>query len=105
MPHRSAATSLLLLLLLSACAPSFSPRPVVIPPDCEPVMQRLAEQGRGAFDERTAEYAAFCQQQHLLRAEEEQAALARLEAEERYGAGWLAPMSFGAGLLLMLVAR
>jgi hypothetical protein len=60
--------------------PNYDPRPVAIPPTCEGLIQRAAEQGMTSFSETDARELLFCQQQHIIRAQEEDAAAKRLEA-------------------------
>ena len=86
------APLMLVLLLSSGCfgyrlmrpeeieIPNYDPRPVVIPERCEPLIARAAETGMTNVSEADARMVLFCQQQALLRAQEEEAAARRLEA-------------------------
>lgn len=60
--------------------PSYEPRPVVIPVECDPLIQRAATQGIGGFTDTDARLLQFCQTQQLIRAQEEEAASRKLEA-------------------------
>jgi len=83
---------LLLSLTLPACSqyrlaslqdvevPNYEPRPVLIPPSCDSLIARAATVGMEYFTEAEAREALFCQQQHIIRAQEEEAASKRLEA-------------------------
>lgn len=60
--------------------PSYDPRPVPVPSDCELLIQRAANGAVGTFDESQARMLGFCQNQQLIRAQEEEAAARKLEA-------------------------
>jgi hypothetical protein len=60
--------------------PSYEPRPVVIPVECETLIGRVAAQGMAAVTEPESRMVLFCQQQYIIRAQEEEAALKRMEA-------------------------
>ena len=60
--------------------PNYEPRPVLIPATCEPLIQRAATQGMQTLSETERAEALFCQQQMLIRAQEEEAASELLEA-------------------------
>ncbi|MQA90288.1 MAG: hypothetical protein GEU90_08635 [Gemmatimonas sp.] len=60
--------------------PSYEPRPVAIPANCEELIARAASEGMGLFTETEAREALFCQQQQLIRAQEEETAAERLES-------------------------
>lgn len=89
---RRIASLLLLAVAMSACTqyrlaslqdievPNYDPRPVPMPANCEALIQRAADEGMARFTETEAREASFCQQQMLLRAQEEEAAAKRLEA-------------------------
>lgn len=82
----------LLLLTLNGClgyrlirpneipVPSYEPRPVAVPADCGPAIQRAAEEGTTRLTEAEARFVDFCQHQQLIRAQEEEAASRKLEA-------------------------
>ena len=92
---RSIAKSLLLVVLMttsSGCfgyrlvrpgeieVPSYEPRPVAIPATCDALIERAATEGMRGLQEAEARMVAFCQQQHLIRAQEEEAVARKLEA-------------------------
>lgn len=81
-----------LVLFLSSCGhyrmvrmddiqiPDYEPRPVAVPLTCDSLVTRAANLGMVEFDESEARELQFCQQQHLIRAQEEEAASRKLEA-------------------------
>jgi hypothetical protein len=85
-------TLLLLPLLLNGCMgyglvrmdememPSYEPRPVVVPTECTGLIERAARQGLAGMTEHESRTVAFCQQQQILRALEDEAAARRLES-------------------------
>jgi hypothetical protein len=85
-----ATLPLALAATLGACAgyepiamPSYEPRPVAVPAECEALVQRAAAGGLATMTQAEAGTVAFCQHQQLLRAEEEEAASRKLEAHAR----------------------
>jgi hypothetical protein len=74
---------------LAACSgttlqmPSYQPRAVAVPAECEALVQRAAGGGLATMTDAEARTVAFCQHQQLLRAEEEEAASRKLEAHAR----------------------
>lgn len=101
-PPGRLALGLVFLIALSACAPRYQPREVLIPQTCEPLIRRAAEQGVDALSERERRELAFCQQQFLLRAEEEQAAYARSQAERERSA-FLASLLYAAAVAVSVI--
>ena len=89
---RSAIVLLLLSsLALSGCGyrmiradeievPNYEPRPVPVHPQCDALANRAASEGLARFTEVEVRTLNFCQQQHIIRAQEEEAAARRLEA-------------------------
>ena len=63
--------------------PDYTPRPVVIPAECEGMIARVAERGMAGMSENDSRMVLFCQQQQMLRAQEEEAAEKKLEAHAR----------------------
>ena len=63
--------------------PSYEPRVVVIPAECETLIGRAAARGMTDFTEREARMVDFCQQQQIIRSAEEEAAAKRLDAHAR----------------------
>lgn len=59
--------------------PDYSARVVVVPEDCERLIAR-ATGGIGSMSEGDGRMVLFCQQQQIVRAQEEELALKRLEA-------------------------
>lgn len=90
--YRVAALLLLSLFVLPACSqyrlaslqdveiPNYEPRPVTVPQSCAPLIERAAAEGMTRFSESEANEVLFCQQQQIIRAQEEEAAAKRLEA-------------------------
>ena len=60
--------------------PSYDPRPVAVPVECDPLIQRAATQGLTQLSPAEADLVFFCQTQQLIRAQEEEAASRKLEA-------------------------
>ena len=60
--------------------PSYEPRLVLVPATCEALIQRAATQGMTGFTEAEAREVLFCQQQMIIRTQEEEAAAKRLES-------------------------
>jgi hypothetical protein len=87
-----ALTVLAVLLLLAACGPyrlmrpdeitipNYEPRPVVVPATCDSLVNRAANVGMSRFSDNETREVEFCQQQHLIRAQEEEAASKKIEA-------------------------
>lgn len=83
---------LLLLLTLQGCMgyrivrpdefemPSYEPREVNIPAECEGLIERAATEGLAALTETETRTVTFCQQQQILRSLEEEAAARKLES-------------------------
>jgi hypothetical protein len=63
--------------------PNYDPRPVAIPAECETLITRAAERGMANMTEGEARMVDFCQQQHVIRAQEEETAARRLDAHAR----------------------
>ena len=77
------------ILLLGACyapqsvqMPSYEPRAVAIPAECEGLVQRAAAPG-AALTEAEFRMVSFCQHQQILRAQEDEAASRKLDAHAR----------------------
>ncbi len=60
--------------------PSYEPREVLIPAECEPLIRRAATEGAARLTPGEANMLSFCQHQQLVRAQEEEAASRKLEA-------------------------
>ena len=60
--------------------PSYEPRPVAVPGECEALLRRAAAEGVARLSEAEARTVSFCQGQQLIRAQEEEAASRKLEA-------------------------
>ncbi len=63
--------------------PNYTPRPVVVPAECEGMIARVAERGMTGMSEADARMVLFCQQQQIIRAQEEEVAEKRIEAHAR----------------------
>ena len=86
------ALLLCLISLLSGCfgyrlirpeeveIPSYEPREVLVPAECDALIRRAATQGMDRLTEAESRAASFCQHQQIRRAQEEEAAARRLEA-------------------------
>ena len=74
---------------LGACSgttfqmPSYEPRAVAVPAECDVLVRRAAAGGLATMTDAEARTVAFCQHQQLLRAQEEEAASRKLEAHAR----------------------
>lgn len=89
---RRTAAILLLPLLVGACSqyrlaslqdveiPSYEPRVVNVPATCEALIERAATLGMTGFSDVEAREVLFCQQQMIIRTQEEEAAAKRLES-------------------------
>ena len=79
----------LALATLAACSsasvsmPSYEPRAVAVPPECDALVQRAAAGALATMTDAEARTVAFCQHQQLLRAQEEEAASRKIEAHAR----------------------
>jgi len=78
------------LIPLAACyvprqiqVPSYEPRAVAIPAECDGLAQRAAAAGAAQLGEADFRMLTFCQHQQLLRAQEEEAVARRMEAHAR----------------------
>lgn len=63
--------------------PTYTPRVVPIPAECEGLIVQAAERGFAGMSESNARMVLFCQQQMLLRGQEEEVAEKRIEAHAR----------------------
>jgi hypothetical protein len=63
--------------------PNYTPRAVAIPAECEGLIARVAERGMTGMGDADARMVLFCQQQQLIRSQEEQAAERKIEAHAR----------------------
>jgi hypothetical protein len=84
--RRSLATAI--LTGLAACGavgpmPSYEPRPVAVPAECEAAIQRAVSAGPSSLSDAEARTVEFCQHQQLVRAAEEEAASRKLDAHAR----------------------
>lgn len=90
--RRRIPSLLLVLLTLGGCAhyrlasldevqiPSYEPRPVPMPASCDSLIARIVAVGMQRVNDAEAREALFCQQQMIIRAQEEEAASKKLEA-------------------------
>lgn len=102
---RPVALVLAVYLPLAACVPAFQPRHVSIPVECEELLGRAAAQGPEAVaaDEALYRRVTYCQQQRALRADEEQAAHARMQAQLTQIGFWLGIVSTVISLVLLSI--
>lgn len=89
---RRTAVLILFALSMSACSqyrlaslqdveiPNYEPRPVAVPESCDALIARAVTQGMATFTEAEAREVLFCQQQQIIRTQEEEAAAKRLES-------------------------
>jgi hypothetical protein len=94
-PLRALPALLGLALLSSGCfgyrlmrpeeieLPSYTPRVVPMPETCDPLIARVAERGMAGVSEAEGRMALFCQQQMMIRANEEELVERRIEAHAR----------------------
>ena len=88
---------------LAACSsasismPSYEPRAVAVPPECEALVRRAADGALATMTDAEARTVAFCQHQQLLRAQEEEAASRKIEAHARVA-------SFGLQVVTVVLA-
>lgn len=77
--------------------PSYEPREVVVPAECERLIQQAGGGEIAAISETQSRMLSFCQHQQLIRAQEEEAVAAKLEAHAETA-------RFGLQLVSFLVA-
>ena len=88
---------------LAACSsasftmPSYEPRAVAVPPECEALVRRAADGALATMTDAEARTVVFCQHQQLLRAQEEEAASRKIEAHARVA-------SFGLQVVTVVLA-
>jgi hypothetical protein len=94
-PIRALPALVALALLSSGCfgyrlmrpeeidLPNYQPRPVVVPAECEGMILQVAERGMTGMSDADARMVLFCQQQMMLRGQEEEVAEKRIEAHAR----------------------
>ena len=94
-PIRALSLVLGLSLLSSGCfgyrlmrpeeieLPRYTPREVPMPAECEGMIARVAERGMAGMSENDSRMVLFCQQQMMIRAEEEELVERRIEAHAR----------------------
>lgn len=95
--QRRTATALLALLTVTGCGqytlasiddveiPTYEPRPVPLPARCDSLIAQVASVGMEQVTEMESRATLFCQQQMIIRAQEEEAASKRLEAHAEAG--------------------
>lgn len=108
--------SVVLLVLLSGCTqyrlirpdevtiPDYQPREVLVPERCDALITRAAAQGMGGFSETEAREVSFCQNQQMVRAQEEEAAMKRLEAHAQTAEFALRATALAVGALIAVLA-
>lgn len=84
--------------------PSYEPRPVAIPAECDALLQRAARDGVARLSDAEARTVSFCQGQQLLRAQEEEAASRKLEAHASAAGLALQVATVVAGVLVAVLA-
>ena len=63
--------------------PDYTPRPVAVPAECERLIALVAERGMAGVSESDSRMVIFCQQQMIIRGQEEEVAEKRIEAHAR----------------------
>lgn len=113
---RPITTLLLVALPLGACSqyrlaslqdveiPSYEPRLVVVPPACEGLIGRAVSEGMERFTDAEAREVIFCQQQQIVRAQEEEAAAKRLESHAAAARFALQTFTFVIGTTVAILA-
>ena len=95
--------ALLLIFVVGAgCLPAYQPRDIPVPAGCAQLERRAVEQGLDSLSEREFQELEFCQQQQMLRAQEEQAAYARMQGRGSESYAVLTGLSLLASLLITL---
>lgn len=98
------------LLLLGACyapsvsMPSYEPRAVAIPAECDTLAQRAAASGVAQLSEAEFRTLTFCQHQQLIRAQEEEAASRRMDAHARAASVFLQAATLVVGTLIAVIS-
>jgi hypothetical protein len=94
-PIRALPALVALALLSSGCfgyrlmrpeeieLPRYTPRDVPIPAECEGMILQAAQRGMAGMSESDARMVLFCQQQQIIRADEEEVVERRIEAHAR----------------------
>lgn len=115
---RSVGITLLLgvsLLVFSGCfgyrlvrpeeveVPSYEPRPVAVPAECDALIERAAVEGVRRLAEDEARMLSFCQNQQIIRAQEEEAAYRKLEAHSAAANFILRATVVGIGALIAVL--
>jgi hypothetical protein len=116
MMFRFATLSLLLILGLGGCAqyriaslqdveiPNYEPRRVIVPPTCDALINRAVTEGMARFTEAESREVLFCQQQQIIRTQEEEAAAKRLEAHAQAARFAIQTATFVVTSLVAIVA-
>lgn len=84
--------------------PSYEPREVPIPAECESLIRRAADGQMGRLTEAEARTLSFCQHQQLIRAQEEEAASRKLEAHAQAASFALQVTTVVVGGLIAVIA-
>ena len=63
--------------------PRYTPRDVPIPAECEGMIAQVAQRGMSGLSDSDSRMVLFCQQQQMIRAEEEEVVERRIEAHAR----------------------
>lgn len=74
--------------------PSYEPREVLVPAECDRLIQRAGSGDVGALSEAQARMLTFCQHQQMIRAQEEEAVARKLEAHAQAAQFGLQVVSF-----------
>jgi hypothetical protein len=84
--------------------PSYEPREVPIPAQCEPLLQRAGTTDPNGLTDAEARALTFCQNQQIIRAQEEEAAARRLEAHAQAANFALQVTTVVVGALIAILA-
>lgn len=84
--------------------PSYEPREVPIPAECDALIRRAGTSDPGRLTEAEGRALSFCQNQQLIRAQEEEAAARRLEAHAQAANFALQVTTVVVGALIAVLA-
>jgi hypothetical protein len=83
--------------------PSYTPREVLIPAECDDLIRRAATAGIATLTDMESRTVAFCQQQRIQRSLEEEAAARRLESHAAAARFALQLTTFVIGGLIVFI--
>lgn len=113
---RPAAGAMLLIVTTTGCfgyrvvrpdeieIPSYEPREVLIPERCDVLIRRAGTAGTETMSEEQVAMVSFCQNQQLIRAQEEEAVARKLEAHAEAASFALRLTTVVVGSLIAVIA-